>query len=61
MSEFKTRKSYRLNPDLVRFLDAFAKSRRWTETTVIEYALEELAKQHGYMDANGNLLDKKSA
>ena len=44
----KIRKSYRLNPQLVEFMQEFAGDKRWTETTVIEYALELLAKKEGY-------------
>jgi hypothetical protein len=44
----KVRKSYRLNPQLVEFMQEYAGDKRWTETTVIEYALELLAKKEGY-------------
>lgn len=44
----KLRKSYRLDPQLVKFMQQYAGDKRWTETTVIEYALELLAKQEGY-------------
>lgn len=44
----KVRKSYRLNPQLVDFMQQYAGDKRWTETTVIEYALEMLAKKEGY-------------
>ncbi|MEO1558093.1 MAG: hypothetical protein AAFS12_00215 [Cyanobacteria bacterium J06632_19] len=44
----KVRKSYRLNPYLVDFMQQYAGDKRWTETTVIEYALELLAKKEGY-------------
>lgn len=44
----KIRKSYRLNPALVEFMQRYGESKRWGETTIIEYALEELAKREGY-------------
>jgi hypothetical protein len=44
----KKRKSYRLDPDLVEFMEKYGKAKRWGETTIIEYALEELAKREGY-------------
>lgn len=44
----KIRKSYRLNPQLVEFMQEYSTDKRWTETTVIEYALELLAEKEGY-------------
>lgn len=51
MSEIKQekiRKSYRLNPALVKFMQHYGESKRWGETSVIEYALEQLAQKEGY-------------
>lgn len=44
----KVRKSYRLNPTLVQFMENYGKDKRWGETTIIEYALEKLAESEGY-------------
>lgn len=44
----KVRKSYRLNPVLVEFMERYGKDKRWGETTIIEYALEKLAETEGY-------------
>ncbi len=48
LKQEKIRKSYRLNPVLVEFMERYGKSKRWGETTIIEYALEELARKEGY-------------
>ncbi len=50
----KIRKSYRLNPALVKFMEEFGADKRWGETTIIEFALEELAKKEGYPIQNDN-------
>ena len=44
----KLRKSYRINPLLCEFMSRYSKSKRWTETTTLEYALELLAEKEGY-------------
>jgi len=44
----KIRKSYRLDPALVKFMEIYGDSKRWGETTIIEYALEQLALREGY-------------
>ena len=44
----KIRKSYRINPALVEFMETYGKTKRWGETTIIEYALEKLAESEGY-------------
>lgn len=44
----KVRKSYRIEPSLVEFMEVYGKSKRWTETSVIEFALEKLAESEGY-------------
>ncbi len=44
----KIRKSYRLNPALVEFMERYGKNKRWGETAIIEYALEKLAESEGY-------------
>lgn len=44
----KIRKSYRINPILVQFMKEYGKSKRWGETTIIEYALEKLAENEKY-------------
>ncbi len=44
----KIRKSYRLQPKLVEFMEKYGELKRWGETTIIEFALEELAKKEGY-------------
>lgn len=44
----KLRKSYRINPVLCEFMKKYSKSKRWTETTTLEYALELLAEKEGY-------------
>lgn len=48
MTQTKIKKSYRLNPKLLKFMEEYGKDKRWGETTIIEYALEELAKKEGY-------------
>ena len=50
----KIRKSYRLNPSLVQFMEVYGKDKRWGETAIIEYALEQLAKTEGYKLENQN-------
>ena len=53
--ELKVKKSLRLDPKLYQFCKDYGAEKRWTDTTVIEVALEELARKAGYMDENGNL------
>jgi len=48
MTSEKIRKGYRLDSKLVGFMEFYGNQKRWTETTIIEYALEELAKREGY-------------
>jgi hypothetical protein len=45
----KIRKSYRINPSLVKFMAVYGENKRWGETTIIEYALEKLAENEGYL------------
>jgi hypothetical protein len=45
----KVRKSYRINPALIEFMEQYGKQKRWGETAIIEYALEKLAESEGFV------------
>ena len=54
----KKRSTYLIEEDLLKALKAMAVDQRWSFTTVVEVALENLLKQHEYLDENGKLTDK---
>lgn len=43
--DVKVRKNYRISPDLVKWAQKYAKKKDWSETEVIEKALERMKEQ----------------
>jgi hypothetical protein len=48
MKLLKQAKHFKLNPELVKFIEEYGKTSRRTSTGVVELALERLAKAEGY-------------
>lgn len=54
----KKRSTYLIEEDLLKAMKAMAADQRWSFTTVVEVALENLLKKHEYLDEDGNLTEK---